>query len=141
MAILTPTAGGVYFDPKDHMTDLVILVEPKRHVSGVPDKFNPGQTIDVIYADVSIFRDSGDIETAMPSEILLDAQIKSSILVKDILEKGWMDQQVAVTVQQPNRAYVWRPPTYTGAVQAVSDYVTERDAEREKAAEDFPFAE
>lgn len=136
---ITPSAGGTFFDAKDHLDDRAILLEPKRIVEGVPDNFNPGETITVVYADLAIFPDKRSLEEGSPV-VLLDASIKSTILVKDIVEKGWLNKKAIVRVEKPKRAYVWRAPEGE-VVEAVKNYAIARDEQRAKDAEDFPFDE
>jgi hypothetical protein len=136
-----PSSGGDFFKAAEHMTDLAIVLEPKR-IYTEPDPFNPGQTRECCTADIAIFRDSGDVEKAEPSEVMLDAKITGQLLVADINKEGWVGEVVLVTIEttKSGRGYVWRSVTFPGAQDAAAKWFTERETARTEAAASFPFA-
>lgn len=121
--------GGVFFDAKNHMNDLALLIEPVRILKDQPHEYEGVKsTRSVAVVNIAVFANSEAIETQTPSEILENAQITSSILVQDIETNGWIGEAACQVIRKGGRAYVWRDPEPEHE-KAVEAYYLAREAE------------
>ena len=143
MALTKASAGGDYFNPKDHMLDLAIIIEGKRILKDQDHEYDGVKSKrDVAIADISCFRNYEDIENETPSLILEGANVTASILVSDIEANGWLDGEGGVAViRKPKRAYVFRSDAENlkpDAEAAAFAYYERRNAEVEANLDDVP---
>ncbi|MEV4642790.1 hypothetical protein AB0J80_36160 [Actinoplanes sp. NPDC049548] len=108
-------AGGAFFKPADHMTDLAILVEPKRIDREQPNTYQGKTTYrDEVTADITVFRTSESLEKGEPSEVIKGARIAYGMLTSTldkILKQGAGGAIVSVIRKVPTRngaGYVFR---------------------------------
>lgn len=123
-----PTRGS-FAKMADLAAAEVILFEPTGFAAQVPTKFGPKDEITVA---LTIFKD-----LKSEPEVLVDAKLQSSVLVKDL--RTLIGQQVAATVAkvQGDTAAFWVLREASAEAEAhVEKYLAERDAALE-AAPDF----
>ena len=131
-------SGGKFFAPKDHTTDVAILVEPthnERERQG--GKFGPKDTI---HANLTYFATEADLDAGRGTEEL-GVLIQQTALQRDLVPLVGK-ATVAVVTQVPssnggNPVWVWRSPAQS-VKDKVVEYATERDAAHEAAAADAP---
>lgn len=121
-------AGASFFKPKEHQTALALLIEPKTIERGVPSTYNNQTRVrDEVIADISVFDNQHDLQTATPSKILKSTKITHGMLTSTV-EKilgGAMVATVTTTATQAGNGYVFRdvdPATEA----AVASYYTAR---------------
>jgi len=135
-----PTTGGNFFKPADHMNDLGILIEPKKVLKDQAHVYEGiHSTRDVGIADIAVFRNSADVETATPSLIIENAQITNQVLVADIERNDWVGKVALVVIRKAGRAYVYREPEHPGVEEAAQKYYEAREAEAAANLDDFPM--
>lgn len=104
-------AGASFFKPKEHMTALALLIEPKTIDRGVPSTYNNQTRVrDEVIADVSVFANQNDLNNKKPSQILKSTKITHGMLTSTV-EKilgGAMVATVQMTQTQAGSGYVFR---------------------------------
>lgn len=104
-------AGASFFKPKEHQTDLALLVEPKTIERNVPSEYN-GQVRnrDEVICDISVFENQADLENGRPSKILKSTKVVHGMLTSTV-EKilgGAMVATVTMVQTKAGSGYVFR---------------------------------
>lgn len=104
-------AGNSFFKPKEHQTDLAILVEPKTIEKNVPSTYNGTTRVrDEVIADITVFSNQGALDNGQPSKIMKSCKVVHGMLTST-LEKilgGAMVATVTTTQTQAGSGYVFR---------------------------------
>jgi len=107
-------AGASYFKPGDYMTALALLVEPKTIAKNVPSTYNNQvRNRDEVIADISVFANQADLDSATPSQVLKSTKVVHGMLTST-LEKilgGALAGVVSKTQTQAGSGYVFRDVT------------------------------
>ncbi|MDG4783228.1 hypothetical protein O7614_26565 [Micromonospora sp. WMMD961] len=123
-------SGGTFFRVSDHMTDLALLVEPKRIQKGVSNTYNGKTTLrDEVTADVTIFANSEALEKGEPSEVIKDAKFVHGMLTST-LEQVMGGAMVGILRRIPTAngsGYVFRDVAPEVESQ-VGDYYQKRES-------------
>lgn len=128
----TAIGGGTYFNAKEHLGDLAIVIEAKAIKRDQPHEYEGTKsTRDVAVADISCFVSQADVDARKPSVVLKDAQITAQVLVADIESNGWIGVPAITVVRKPKRAYVWRNEIDPAVKAAAAEWYTNRQAEIE----------
>lgn len=140
MALSKPKKNGEFFEPKNHVNDLILVVEGKSILHDQPHEYQGKRTTrSVATADIYCFRNSADIEAQEPSLILKDAQVTAQILATDLVRNGWMEGEAGLaTIRRPGQAFVYRDDFTPEAEAAAVAWYEAREAERAAAADDMP---
>jgi hypothetical protein len=104
-------AGNSFFKPKEHQTDLAILIEPKTIERNVPSTYN-GQTRtrDEVICDITVFSNQSALDNGQPSKIMKSCKVVHGMLTSTV-EKilgGAMVATVTTTQTQAGSGYVFR---------------------------------
>lgn len=131
MALTKAKKAGDYFEPKNHMQDLILVIEGKKFLRDQPHEYQGKKsTRDIAIADIACFRNYEDLEKQEPSLILEDAFITAQILVADIERNGWIDGEGGLaTIRKPGQAYVYRDDFTPEAEAAAIAWYERRGAE------------
>lgn len=132
--------GGAYFKPADHMTDIALLVEPKSIERNVPNEYQGRVTNrDEVTADITVFANTGAIESGTPTEIIKGAKVVHGMLT-ETLSKMLGEASVAIVAKIPTKrgsGFVWRDAS-PDATAKVAAYYEGRAAALEAALADVP---
>lgn len=132
--------GGSFFKPKEHFTTLALLIEPKDIEKGVPNEYRGKTTLrDEVLADITVFRNQGEIDRGEPSEVMKSAKVVHGMLTST-LEKilgGAMVATVTEIETQNGSGYVFRDVD-SETEAAVGAYYDKREAAIEEALNDVP---
>ncbi len=97
-------AGGTFFKPAEHMTDIALLIEPKKIDRGVPNTYNGKTTMrDEVTADITVFATSEALDTGTPTEVMKSAKVVHTMLTST-LERLIDNAMVAVVRRVPTRS-------------------------------------
>ena len=134
------TGGGGFFEAKNHLHDLAIVIEAKKILRDQPHEYEGiKSTRDVAVADIACFRNSQDVETATPSVVMKDAQITNAVLVKNVDEEEWVGVAAITQVIKPKRAFIFESKGITPEAEAAAaKWYEQREAKRQAAADDMP---
>ncbi|MEV1109913.1 hypothetical protein AB0I95_14820 [Micromonospora sp. NPDC049751] len=123
-------SGGTFFKVAEHMTDLALLVEPKRIQKGVSNTYQGKTTLrDEVTADVTIFANSEALETGVPTEVIKDAKFVHNMLTST-LEQVMGGAMVGILRRIPTKngsGYVFRDVAPEVESQ-VGDYYQKRES-------------
>ncbi|MEU4155675.1 hypothetical protein [Actinoplanes sp. NPDC026670] len=108
-------AGGSVFKPKDHISDVAFLIEPKSIARQQPNTYQGKTTYrDEVTADITVFRTLESLEKGVPDEVIKATRVVHGML-SDTLEKvlaAGPDNAVAVRLDkvptQSGAGFVWR---------------------------------
>lgn len=130
--------GGSYFKPADHMTDLALLVEPKRIDKDVPSTYN-GQTRkrDEVTADITVFKTQESLDRGEPSEVLKSVKVVHGMLTSS-LEKVMGGAMLGIVRKIPTQAgagYAFRDVEADAEAKVGTFYAKREQAAAEAVAE------
>jgi hypothetical protein len=128
--------GGGFFNVKEHMGDLALLIEPKSIRKNVPNEYN-GQTSvrDELKADVSVFANQADLDAKKPSQVLKGVTFVHVLLTRDL--EPLIGGGTVVTLDKTQKgSYCMRPPAADAEAAAEAYYEA-----REAAAQAFDDSE
>lgn len=128
-------AGASYFAPKNHMTSLALLIEPKTIERNVPSTYNnQTRNRDEVLADISVFENQAALDSATPTTVMKNTKIVHGMLTSTV-EKILGGAMVATVQKIPTQAgsgFVFRD--VDAATEAkVGEYYTARSAAAEAA--------
>jgi hypothetical protein len=123
--------GGGFFKPADHLTDLALLVEPKRIDRGVQNTYQGRITLrDEVTCDIAIFATSEALDTRTPTATFKDVRVVHAMLTSTLerLIGGALVANVRKIPTKSGSGYAFRD--VDDPVQAaVSDYYDHREAQ------------
>lgn len=124
-------AGGSYFKPKEHTSDLALLIEPTHIDKNVESDYN-GQkrTRDEVTANITVFANTSELEAGKPGKIMKNTKIVHGMLTSTVerIIGGAMVATVTMTATRNGQGYVFRD--VDAATEAkVGAYFQARDAE------------
>ena len=134
--------GGAFFKPAEHMTDLALLVEPKRIDRGVQNTYQGRTTFrDEVTADITIFGTSESLDVGVPTSDLREVRIVHGMLTST-LERIIGGAMVGVIRKIPTKAgsgYAFRDvePPVEAAVAGYYDW-REQAVATSLASDDMP---
>lgn len=133
-----PAGGGGFFAPKDHLTDVAILIEVKRFQLQRPSNFGPK---DAAHVNLTIFKDMAALDGGTP-EVQLGVIIDATCLVRD-LETLVGKATVVKLAMAPSTKAGYKPAAVFREVDApvqekVVAYATGRDEALAAAIADAP---
>jgi len=133
-----PAGGGGFFQAKDHLTDVAILVEVTRFQSQRPGNFGPK---DAVHANLTIFKDAAALDGGTP-EVKPGVIIDATCLVRDLetlVDKATIVklEMVPSTKAGYKPAAVFREPEASVQEKVVA-YATARDEALAAAIADAP---
>lgn len=128
--------GGGFFNTKEHLSDLALLIEPKSIRKDVPNEYNGKTSLrDELKADISVFKNQADIDAKKPSEVLKGVTVTGVLVTRDL--EPLIGGGTIVTLDKTQQgAYCMRPPQPADEAAAEAYY----DA-RNSAAEAFDDSE
>lgn len=133
-------AGASYFKPGDYETALALLVEPKTIDKGVPNEYPRGSGIvkprDEVTADITVFKNQGDLEANKPSEVIKNVKVVHGMLTSS-LEKILGSAMAAVVTKIPTKngsGYVFRDLSPEDEAKVVAYYDGRESAVAEAVA-------
>lgn len=133
-------AGGSFFKPADHMTDLALLVEPKRIDKDVESTYNNvTRKRDEVVADVTVFKTQESLDRGEPTEVLKSVKIAHGMLTGS-LEKVMGGAMLGVIRKVPTRngsGYAFRD-VEADAEAKVATYYANRESALAEAMDDAP---
>lgn len=132
--------GGTFFKPGEHMTDLALLVEPKRIDKGVKSTYNNVvRERDEVTADVTVFKTQESLDKGEPSDVLKSVKVTHGMLTSS-LEKVMGGAMLGIVRKIPTQAgsgYAFRD--VEGDAEAkVFAYYTKRESAAAEAVADAP---
>lgn len=137
--------GGAFFKPADHAADLALMVEPKRVLKDQRNEYNGDVTIrDEVVADISVFRNSQNVDQQEPFEVIRDGKITNTALVSEAREhipapgEDGVPMLVKVGKRQGKNYYEFKFDVPDNVVAAVAGYYTKREAALNEAVADAP---
>lgn len=123
-------AGASFFKPKEHQTDLALLIEPKTIAKNVPSTYNnQTRNRDEVIADISVFSNQAALDSATPTQVMKSCKVVHGMLTST-LEKilgGAMVGVVTTTTTQAGSGYVFRDVDSETEAK-VGTYFTNRSA-------------
>ncbi|WP_405056946.1 hypothetical protein OG474_29930 [Kribbella sp. NBC_01505] len=134
-------SGGAFFKPGDHSADLALMIEPKNVLENQRNEYQGDVTFrDVVVADITVFRNSQNIETQSPFEVIRDGKIDKTALVSEAREHVGTGVPMLVTVgKKPGKNYyVFNFDVPADRVTAVAGYYTNREAALAEATANAP---
>jgi hypothetical protein len=134
-------SGGAFFKPLDHAADLALMIEPKHVLKDQPNEYQGEKTIrDEIVCDITVFRNSQNIDEGTPFEVIRGGKITHSALAGEAREHIGTGTPMLVTVKkaQGKNYYVFDFDLPADRVTAVAAYYTNREAALEAATADAP---
>ncbi len=142
----TETAGGgTYFKAGENASAKAFLIEPKGTVVTQADPFKPGETRDILTADITVFRSQEDVDGKADPEVLSGVTITNKWLVADFTQKPSMltSKNILRIAKKPARQPGFQPtiiwaPVDEETANGVKAYVRKRQADYEAALADVP---
>ncbi|GAB3830283.1 hypothetical protein [Kribbella italica] len=133
--------NGAFFKPAEHAADLALMIEPKRVLENQRNEFQGDVTYrDEIVCDITIFRNSQNLDEGAPFDVLRDAKITHSALAGEAREHIGTGVPMLVTVKKATgkNYYVFDFNVPGDRVAAVGAYYIKREAATEAATADAP---
>lgn len=142
MALSKPSeyAGASFFKPKDHQTDIALLIEPKSIERNVPSTYKGvTRNRDEVLADITVFSNQAALDKGEPTGELKNTKVTHGMLTST-LEKilgGAMAGVVTKIPTQAGEGYVFRDvsPEDEAKVEA---YIEAREKAVEEALANTP---
>lgn len=135
--------GGSYFKPADHMTDLALLVEPKRVDKDVASTYNGvTRNRDEVTADITIFKTQESLDKGEPSEVLKSVKVVHGMLTSS-LEKVMNGAMLGIVRKIPTQAgsgYAFRDVEADAEAKVANFYTARESAAAAAVAEAPSFA-
>lgn len=130
--------GGGFFNVKEHLGDLALLIEPKSIRKDVPNEFEGRTSLrDEVKADVSVFANQTDIEAKAPSQVLKGVTFVHVLLTRDLEPLIADSSGTIVTLDKTSKgSYCMRVPEPDAEAAAEAYYEA-----REAAAASFDDSE
>ncbi|TCC19977.1 hypothetical protein [Kribbella sindirgiensis] len=134
-----PSGGsGSFFTPAKHVSDLALIIEAKSVRRDVPNTFNGVTTNrDEVTADITVFRNSQNIETRTPHEVMKNAIIHSSVLAKEA-ETNIGTPLLAKVAKPSGKNYYAFLEVPADIEAAVAEYFEKRESALADAMADVP---
>lgn len=133
-------APSGFFKPKEYLTSLGLLVEPKSIQRDVPNTYKNKTTHrNEIKADISVFDNQAAIDERKPTKVLHNVTIGHGMLVRN-LEGVIGDALVAKLDMVETRAgegYAFRDPD-DATYAAIEEFYEKREADVKTALNDAP---
>ncbi len=134
--------GGAFFKPAEHAADLALMIEPKRVMPDQKNEYNGEVTYrDEVVADITIFRNSQNVESQTPFEVIRDGRISHSALVSEAREHIGPDSApmlIKVGKRAGKNYYEFKFDVPDDVVSAVAGYYTKRESALAEATADAP---
>jgi hypothetical protein len=137
--------GGAFFKPAEHAADLALMIEPKRVMADQKNEYNGETTYrDEVVADISVFRNSQNVDNQTPFEVIRDARISHSALVSEAREHiptpgaDSAPMLVKVGKRAGKNYYEFKFDVPNDVMSAVAGYYTKREAALAEATADAP---
>lgn len=133
--------NGAFFKPSEHAADLALMIEPKRVLKDQPNEYQGEKTIrDEIVCDITVFRNSQNIEEGVPFEVIRDGKITHSALAGEAREHIGTGIPMLVTVKKATgkNYYIFDFNVPADRVNAVGNYFTMREGAIAEATADAP---
>lgn len=128
-------AGASYFKPKEYMTSLALLIEPKSVEHDVPNEYRGKVTNrDEVVCDISVFEDQKQLEDGTPGNILKSCKVVHGMLTSTVSKiiGGAMVATVSEIATKNGSGYVFRDVD-ADTESKVADYFTARSAAADAA--------
>jgi hypothetical protein len=104
-------AGGAFFKPGDHMTDLALLLEPKAIDKEVKSEYKGNVRYrDEVTCDISVFATSESLDKGEPTTIMKNCRVVHGMLTSTIerIIGGAMVATVTKVSTKAGEGYVFR---------------------------------
>lgn len=132
--------GGAFFKPADHMTDLALLIEPKRIDRNVESTYQGTSRLrDEVTADITVFKTQESLDKGEPTEVLKSVKVVHGMLTGS-LEKVIDGAMLGIIRKIPTKGgsgYAFRDPE-ADAEAKVANYYTQREAAAAEAVAEAP---
>lgn len=139
--------GGAFFKPADHMTDLALLIEPKRIDKDVDSTYQGTTRVrDEVTADITVFKTQESLDKGEPTEVLKAVKVVHGMLtssLEKVLADGPNGAMLGIVRKIPTKAgsgYAFRDPE-ADAEGKVFTFYTKRESEAAEAVAEAPSFE
>lgn len=131
--------GGNFFKAADHVADVALVIEPKSVARDVKNEYEGRVSYrDEVTADISIFRNSEDVDKRQPSVVLKGAKITNKALTGEA-EQHIGGAPLLVVVRKVKNYYVFTAEGVTPEAEAAAiDWFTNREKAVQAAIADAP---